>query len=44
MEDTKPLNEGLKEAYQWYKDNKGDVWSKEYIKYIDENIARDSIF
>lgn len=38
MKETKPLGEGLKEAYLWYKDNKDKVWTKEYIKYIDNNI------
>lgn len=37
MPDTKPLEEGLKEAYLWYKENKKEVNRKGYIEYIDEN-------
>lgn len=39
MKETKPLSEGLKEAYLWYKENKDKVSAKEYMKYIDEYMA-----
>ena len=34
--DTIPMKEGLKEAYLWYCDHKGEVNRKGYIEYIDE--------
>lgn len=39
MKETKPLSEGLKEAYLWYKENMDKVLTKEYIKYIDDNLC-----
>lgn len=35
---TKPMREGLKEAYQWYEKNQDIVSKKDYISYIDKNI------
>lgn len=40
LPDTKPLKVGLKEAYEWYKDNKDKVWKKDYISYIDNEIKK----
>lgn len=33
----KDLFEGLKESYEWFKDNCNEVGKKDYIKYIEEN-------
>lgn len=38
MPEVKPLEEGLKEALEWYLKNPGDVMRKPYIEYIDENL------
>ena len=38
MPDTKPLSEGLNEAFEWYKNNKDKVNKKPYIEYIDNNL------
>lgn len=35
--EQKDLFEGLKESYQWFKDNSSDVVKKEYITFIQEN-------
>lgn len=32
-----PLKEGLKRAYEWYKENKNAVKAKSYFEYIKEN-------
>lgn len=40
MKETKPLDEGLKEAYLWYQENKEQVSKREYINYIDNNICK----
>lgn len=39
MPETKPLYEGLKEAYDWYKGNANQVNKKMYFDYIDKNLA-----
>ncbi len=36
MPETKPLQEGLREAYEWYIDNKDSVNRKNYLEFIDE--------
>lgn len=33
------LIEGLKECFDWYKDNQDEVIKKPYIQYIDENLS-----
>ena len=39
MPDTIPLMQGLKEEFEWYKDNPDSVYyRKPYLKYIDENL------
>ena len=38
MQDTKPLYEGLKESFHWYKDNSDQVNKKPYFSYIDKNL------
>lgn len=42
MPESKPIEEGLKEAYEWYKDNSNEVYRKDYIAYIDEKIKNRS--
>ena len=37
--DTVLLEEGLRESYLWYCGHKDEVNRKEYIKYIDQNLA-----
>lgn len=39
MPDIKPLAEGLKEAFQWYVENRDLVVRKDYVRYIDENLS-----
>lgn len=39
MPETKPLDEGLKEAFEWYKDNTNKVNKKPFFDYIDKNLA-----
>lgn len=36
---TKPLKEGLKEAYEWYLAHADEVRKKPFVAYIDENIG-----
>lgn len=38
--DVKPLEEGLREAFDWYKDNPGQVNKKPYLEYIDRHLSR----
>ena len=38
MSTVKPLSEGLKEAFDWYKDNADKVNKKPLMEYIDKNI------
>ncbi|MCR5754351.1 MAG: GDP-mannose 4,6-dehydratase, partial [Acetatifactor sp.] len=40
MSQTKSLTEGLKEAYQWYRDNQSDVNRKPYIEYIENVFSK----
>ena len=37
MSDTVPMEDGLKEAFEWYLSNKDEVDVRPYIQYIDEN-------
>ncbi len=37
MSDTKPLEEGLKESYEWYRNNRELVRKKPLLEFIDEN-------
>ncbi len=39
MMDTKPLAEGLKESYEWYKDNRELVRKKPLLEFIEENLG-----
>ena len=39
MPETKPLDKGLKEAFEWYKDNTDKVNKKPFFDYIDKNLA-----
>ena len=38
MPETKPLEEGLKQSYAWFKDNRGEVRRKNYFEFIDKNL------
>ncbi len=40
MGGVKDLERGLKEAFQWYKDNEDKVIKKPYFEYIDNNLAK----
>ena len=42
MPDTIPLEEGLREAFTWYRDNSGEVWRKPLLEFIDEKLAENS--
>ncbi|MGN0634157.1 MAG: NAD-dependent epimerase/dehydratase family protein [Oscillospiraceae bacterium] len=39
MQDVKPLNEGLKDAFNWYINNTDKVNKKPFMDYIDTNLA-----
>ena len=39
MPDTKPMEQGLKEAFIWYKDNMDKVMKKPLLAYIDANLG-----
>ena len=39
MPDTKDFNEGLRESFRWYKDNRDDVRTKPFFEFIDANLA-----
>ena len=36
--ETTSLYDGLKESYNWYKDNKDEVKKKNYFEFIDKNL------
>lgn len=39
MKDTIPLFDGLKEEYEWYRENKDSIYNrKPYIEFIDKNL------
>lgn len=38
LDETMDLREGLQEAYDWYKDNKGEVRRKDFIAFIDAEL------
>ena len=38
LPEQKNLFEGLKESYEWFKDNSDEVVKKEYIKFIQQNL------
>lgn len=40
MPDTKPMLEGLKESFEWYKNNTEKVNKKPYWDYIDKNLRQ----
>ena len=37
--ETVDLKEGLKEAFDWYKDKQDRVYKKPYFEFIDENLV-----
>ena len=39
MQDVKSLEEGLKEAYNWYIENMDEVYRKPYVEYIEKNLV-----
>lgn len=39
MPDLKPLETGLKQSYEWYRNNKGLVIRKDYLQYIENNLT-----
>lgn len=38
MPDVKPLETGLKQSYEWYRNNREIVIRKDYLKYIEDNL------
>ena len=40
MPEVKPLAEGLKDSYAWYRDHREDIVPKPYIEYADTKILR----
>ncbi len=38
MPETKPLEEGLKRSYAWFKDNRAEVRRKNYFEFIDKDL------
>ena len=38
MPEIKPLDEGLKQSYEWFAANRGEVRRKLFFEYIDENL------
>lgn len=40
MPNIKPLAEGVREEYEWYKKNRGAVSKRNYLEYINENLKR----
>lgn len=43
MSDVKPLDRGLQEAFDWYKDNTDKVNKKPFLEYINRNLAEGKI-
>lgn len=39
LKETMPLKEGLTRAFAWYKNHENEVSRKDYISFIDENLA-----
>lgn len=39
LENTKPLQQGIKEAFSWYKNNKTDVNRKPYNEFIEKYLC-----
>lgn len=39
MPDLKPLEKGLKQSYEWFKNNRGEVRRKNYFEYINDNLG-----
>ena len=39
MQEVKPLEEGLREAFDWYVKNMDKVNKKPFIEYIDANLV-----
>ena len=40
LDDVKPLEAGLREAFAWYQDNPGQVNKKPYLEYIDRHFSQ----
>lgn len=41
LSDTKPLKEGLKEAYDWYREHQQEVEKRDYMGYIDAHLKKE---
>ncbi|MCM1284491.1 MAG: NAD-dependent epimerase/dehydratase family protein [Muribaculaceae bacterium] len=42
MPETKPFQEGIAEAFAWYRNHAGEVKKKDYIEYIEQHLASDT--
>ena len=40
LRDLKPLETGLQESYEWYKNNRELVVRKDYLQYIENNFDK----
>ena len=38
MPETKPLEDGLKQSYAWFKDNRGEVRRKPFFEFIEKDL------
>lgn len=38
MNETKQLDEGLKEAFDWYRENRDEINKKPFMEFIDNNL------
>ncbi len=43
MPDVKPLETGLQQSYEWYKDNRKLIVHKDYLKYIEKKLNNKQI-
>ena len=39
MQDVKPLEEGLQESYEWFRQNRDAVMRRPYMEYIDTMVT-----
>lgn len=42
MPDVKPLEQGLREAYEWFSENRGEIRRKTFFEYIENNLMATS--
>ena len=38
MPNVKPLEDGLKQSYEWFKDNRGEVLRKKLFEFIESEL------